>query len=72
METSNNTELMSRSEAARYIGVRPSTLACWCSTRRYHIPIVRVGRLVRYLKSDLDLFLQSRRDTLTGEVQNDQ
>jgi excisionase family DNA binding protein len=52
--------LLSRSEAATYIGVAVQTLACWQSTGRYRIPIVKVGRLVRYRRSTMDAFLQKR------------
>jgi excisionase family DNA binding protein len=42
-------------EAARYIGVTPATLRVWVSRRR--VPFVRVGRLVRFRRSDLDKYL---------------
>lgn len=53
-------ELLKRDEAADYIGVKESTLACWASSKRYGLPLIRVGRLVRYRRSDLDQFLESR------------
>jgi len=40
--------------------VQPRTLAVWASTHRYDLPLVKVGRLVRYRKSDLEAFLQRR------------
>ena len=56
-----NSQYLSRREAATYLGVKEGTLAVWASTRRYDLPFVKVGRLVRYLRSDLDLWLKSRR-----------
>jgi excisionase family DNA binding protein len=53
-------ELLTRNEAARYLGIKPGTLACWVSTRRYALAFVRVGSRVRYRRSDLDAWLQSR------------
>lgn len=53
--------LPSRKEAARYLGVEVHTLAVWHSTRRYKIPVVKIGRLVKYRKIDLDVFIMSRR-----------
>jgi excisionase family DNA binding protein len=50
-------ELLSREEAARYLGVSASTLAVWKSTGRYLLPVVKIGRLVKYRKRDLDAFI---------------
>lgn len=53
-------DLLSRREAAAYLGISAETLAVWQSTRRYNLPCVKVGRLARYRKADLDAFIQSR------------
>jgi len=55
-----NSELWNREEAAAYLDVKPQTLACWASTRRYGLRYIKVGRNVRYRRSDLDRFLESR------------
>lgn len=55
---------LSRKEAAIYLGVREQTLAIWLSTKRYNLPVVKVGRLVKYKKSDLDEFI--KRNTIAG------
>lgn len=55
-----NYTLLSRPQAATYLGVKPNTLAVWQSTKRYRIPYIKVGRLVKYHKADLDAFLQQR------------
>ncbi|MGO8749064.1 MAG: helix-turn-helix domain-containing protein [Thermoguttaceae bacterium] len=60
--------LFTRAEAADYIGVKPTTLAAWALTGRYDLPVVKVGRLVRYRKSDLDKWLSGRTVTHTGQV----
>lgn len=52
-----NDALVSRQTAADYLGVKPATLACWASTKRYPLPMVKVGRCVKYRKSDLDAFI---------------
>ena len=51
-------DLLSREQAAAYLGVSPRTLAVWKSTGRYQLPVCKVGRLVKYRKSDLDVFIQ--------------
>lgn len=43
--------LLSRKEAAEFLGVKEITLAVWKSTKRYDLPVVKVGRLVRYRQS---------------------
>jgi excisionase family DNA binding protein len=53
-------DLLTREEAAEYLGVTPRTLAVWACVGRYNLPYVKVGRLARYRKSDLDIFLTKR------------
>ena len=45
--------------AAQYIGVAPQTLAVWKMTGKYGLPVIMVGRLCKYRKSDLDKWLAS-------------
>jgi excisionase family DNA binding protein len=47
-------------QAAEYLGVSVGTLEVWRCTKRYPLPFIKVGRLVKYRKSDLDAFLESR------------
>jgi excisionase family DNA binding protein len=65
--TTTISDLLTRNQAAEYLGVSPNTLAVWASTGRYPLPFVRVGRSVRYRRSDLEKFLESRTVTHTGE-----
>lgn len=53
-------KLLTRQEAAEYLGVRPETLAVWHCTRRYKLPVVKVGRSVRYRVADLERWLAAR------------
>lgn len=53
-------DLLDEREAAKYIGVGEGTLPVWRCTNRYNLPYLKIGRLVRYRKSDLDLWLDSR------------
>ena len=53
-------------QTAQYLGVTEQTLAVWRCTGRYDIPYIKVGRLVKYRKSDLDAWLEKR--TYGGEV----
>lgn len=52
--------LLSRPEAARYLGVKPQTLASWASTKRVSIPYLKVGRRVLYRLADLDDWLNTQ------------
>lgn len=52
--------LLTRDEAAEYLGVKPQTLSVWACAKRYELPYVKVGRLVRYRRDDLDSWLESR------------
>lgn len=50
-------ELLSRREAAAYLGVSEQTLAIWKCTGRYQLQCVKIGRLVKYRRADLDAFI---------------
>lgn len=56
VSTANST-LLTRREAAAYLGVAEQTLAVWKCTGRRSLPFVQIGRLVRYRKADLDAFI---------------
>ena len=53
-------KLLTRKEAAEVLGVRPETLAVWHCTRRYKLPLVKVGRSCRYRLADLEQWLATR------------
>jgi len=52
--------LLTNDQAAIYLGVAPNSLAVWRTTKRYALPYVKVGRLVKYRLADLNAFLESR------------
>ena len=58
--------LLTRKDAAEYLGITEHTLAVWQSTNRYGLPCIKIGRLAKYRKKDLDDFIQRR---TTGLVQ---
>lgn len=53
-------ELLDEKQAAKHLTVSPGTLSVWRSTGRYALPFVKVGRMVRYKRSDLDAWLEAR------------
>lgn len=53
-------DLMGEKEAADFLGVTQGTLQVWRSTGRYAIPFVKVGRLVKYRRSSLQQWIESR------------
>jgi hypothetical protein len=56
----NRSTLLSPIEAARFLGVAPQTLAIWRCEKRYPLPYVKVGALVRYRLGDLEHFVTRR------------
>lgn len=50
-------ELLNTEQAATYLGVTMRTLEVWRCTKRHAIPYIKVGRLVKYRKTDLDTWL---------------
>jgi excisionase family DNA binding protein len=59
-------DLLTRPQAAEFLGVKEQTLAVWKTNNRYGLPYIKVGRLVRYRLRDLEAFLERRR---CGDVQ---
>jgi hypothetical protein len=60
MEKRPEDNLLTRKEAARFLGCKEITLATWKSANRYHLPVVKVGRLAKYRYSDLLKFIDRR------------
>jgi len=57
---SNGLRLLTRKEAAELLRVKPQTLATWHCAGRYSLPVVKVGRSVRYRLADLEHWLAKR------------
>lgn len=53
-------DLLTRKEAAEYLGVTPQTLAIWACVKRYNLPYIKIGRLVKYRRSDLENFINQQ------------
>lgn len=52
-------EKLNVQQAADFLGVKKQTLDCWRSKKRYDLAYIKVGRVVRYLKSELIRFQES-------------
>lgn len=52
--------LLSRKEAANFLGISEMTLAIWKSTKRYQLPCVKVGGRAKYRYGDLLDFVERR------------
>lgn len=52
--------LLTRQEAADYLGLKKVTLESWACNMRYNLPYIKVGRMVRYRIEDLDAFMKER------------
>jgi len=61
------TELLTRRQAAEYLGISEQTLAIWKCQNRYSLPVIKVGRLAKYKRSDLDRFLSKRTVDTTAD-----
>ncbi len=56
----DNDKLLTTDQTAEYLGVGKETLNVWRATKRYNIPYIKVGKLIKYRKSDLDRWLDER------------
>ncbi len=52
---------LSPEETAQLIGVTPGTLEVWRSTKVYPLTYTKVGGKVRYMVTDVQKFLESRK-----------
>lgn len=64
--------LLSRKQAAEFLGVKEHTLAVWACNQRYSLPYVKIGRLTKYRYSDLLAFVEKAKKTpkSINEAQN--
>lgn len=53
-------EILNTQQAAHLLGIKEKTLEVWRCTKRYNIPFIKVGRLVRYRKLDLLNWMETR------------
>lgn len=53
-------KLVSREEAAAFLGIKCQTLAVWAATKRYPLPVVKIGSRARYWLHDLIAFAEKR------------
>lgn len=51
-------DLLTRKEAAEYLGVCENTLAVWACKKRHALKYVKMGRLTKYRKAHLDDFIE--------------
>lgn len=51
--------LLTPEEVAQILGVSAETLNVWRATKRYPLPYVKAGRLVRYHLKDVEAFIQA-------------
>lgn len=59
-------ELLTTEEAAKTLGIPPHAPQNWRCTGRYDPPYIKVGRLVRYDKTDLEAWILKNR-VVAGE-----
>jgi excisionase family DNA binding protein len=66
-ESSISEELLDYRGAARFLDTPVGTLQVWVSTRRYSLPFYKLGRKVRFKRSELAAWLDTRK---RGGAQN--
>jgi excisionase family DNA binding protein len=54
-------DLLTTEAAAKILGTTPGTLNTWRCVKRYPLAFIKVGRSVRYRRSDLLAFIDARR-----------
>lgn len=52
--------LLSRKQAATFLGLKENTLAVWRTTKKVNLPLIKIGGLVKYRLEDLENFLKKQ------------
>ncbi|HEY1095634.1 MAG TPA: helix-turn-helix domain-containing protein [Alphaproteobacteria bacterium] len=65
-EQSKDEELWDRKTLAKYLNIAEGTLAVWDCTKRYDLKPIKVGRSVRYRRSDVEAFLNRHSEPKQG------
>lgn len=53
-------KLLTENQTADLMTIQPQTLSVWRTTKRYDLPYLKIGRAVRYRRSDVMAFIESR------------
>ena len=61
-----SSELLTYQKAAAYLDISPHTLRSWVKRRK--IPYLSIGRNHRFLRADLDAYIQDSRREAVREV----
>ena len=61
-----SSDLLTTEEAAVFLKSSKATLETWRCTKGVLLPFVRLGRSVRYRRSDLERWLQQNTQNATG------
>jgi hypothetical protein len=56
----NKEKMLSRKEAAEFLGLRENTLAIWAIKKRYDLPMYKVGKNIKYKITDLQKFQEGQ------------
>lgn len=67
MLTANDDRLLTRQQAAEFLGISTHTLAVWACTKRYPLRYYRVGSRAMYKTSELVALVESRAVNTSNE-----
>jgi hypothetical protein len=56
------------SQVAFILGLNPTTLRVWRSQKRYDLPYLKSGRLIRYMTDDVVAFMTARHSSVMREA----
>lgn len=71
LNINTSSQLLTRKEAANFLGCKENTLAIWATNKRYNLPFYKIGRLVKYKLSDLENFVTKSQRGVISEAIHD-
>lgn len=61
---SDKDKLLNPKAVSQLLGITEDTLAVWRCNKTYNLPYIKIGRSVKYKQSDIDSFIESRRQVI--------
>ena len=58
-ELTNSDHLLTPHDVAKVLGITTKTLRIWRYTKRYYLPYMKVGQLIRYRPEDVTGFIEA-------------
>ena len=60
----NQDNYINLDEAAKYLGIKPTTLRSWIKDPKNEVPAHKVGRMLKFKRSEIDVWVNSGKSAI--------